>query len=150
VLLSDADGIAMVFQNDPLGTAATGINGQGLGARGIQNGIALELDTFANSCTNDNDNGGNCDPDYDHGSIRTTAGTATSGWTKLAGDGQLGDGDVNDGLWHTVVVTWNAASRNLSYTFDGTLVTNYTFPTTGANSLETIFDGTTQVRFGFT
>lgn len=150
VLLSDADGIAMVFHNDPLGTAASGIQGQGLGARGIANGIALELDTFANSCTNDTNNGGNCDPNYDHGSIRTTAGTATSGWVKLAGDGQLGDGTVDDGLWHTVNVTWNATTRNLSYTFDGTAVTNYTFPTTGPNALETIFGGTSKVRFGFT
>lgn len=150
VLLSGADGIAMVFQNDPLGISASGIHGQGLGARGIVNGIALELDTFQNSCDNDANNGGNCDPSYDHGSIRTTAGTATSGWTKLAGDGQLGDGTVDDGLWHTVVVTWNATTRNLSYTFGGVSVTNYTFPASGTNSIESIFGGTTQVRFGFT
>ncbi|OCK51737.1 hypothetical protein BA768_03235 [Chryseobacterium sp. CBo1] len=150
VLLSDADGIAIVFQNDPLGTSAAGIVGQGLGARGISNGIALELDTFENSCDNDLNNGGNCDPSFDHGSIRMTAGTATTGWTKLAGDGQLGDGTVNDGLWHTVNVIWNATTRNLSYTFDGMAVTNYTFPATGANSLTTIFGGTTNVRFGFT
>lgn len=150
VLLSGADGIAIVFHNDPAGTSAAGINGQGLGARGILNGIALELDTFQNSCTNDGNNGGNCDPNYDHGSIRKTAGTATSGWEKLAGDGQLGDGTVDDGLWHTVVVFWNAGTRNISYTFDDMPVTNYIFPATGSDAIETIFGGTTNVHFGFT
>src|SRR5690606_15427238 len=150
VLLSAADGIAIVFHNSPLGTSASGIHGQGLGARGIANGIALELDTFPNSCTNDTNNGANCDPAYDHGSIRKTAGTATSGWEKLAGDGQLGNGTVNDGLWHDVEVSWDAITRNLSYTFDGADVTNYTFPTSGSNALETIFGGTTNVYFGFT
>src|SRR5690554_3388607 len=150
VLLSGADGVAVVFHNSPDGTSASGFNGQGLGARGIANGIALELDTFPNSCTNDNANGRNCDPSFDHGSIRKTAGTQTSGWEKLAGDTQLGDGTVDDGLWHTVVVFWNAGSRNISYSFDGVPVTDYTFPTAGTDALENIFGGTTKVHFGFT
>src|SRR5690554_149742 len=150
VLLSGADGVAIVFHNSPDGTNASGHNGQGLGARGIDNGIALELDTFPNSCDNDNNNGGNCDPSFDHGSIRKTAGTQTSGWEKLAGDTQLGDGTVDDGLWHTVVVFWNAGSRNISYSFDGVPVTDYTFPTAGTDAIETIFGGTTNVHFGFT
>ncbi len=146
-LLSNADGIAIVFHNDPAGQLASGTNGQGLGARGIANGIALELDTFANSCVNDANNGANCDPSYDHGSIRTTAGWINTG--KLAGDTQLGDGTVDDGLWHDVVINWNSVTRNLSYTFDGVAVTNYTFPATGANAIETILAGNS-AYFGFT
>ncbi|QIG88157.1 hypothetical protein G6R40_00105 [Chryseobacterium sp. POL2] len=146
-LLSDADGIAIVFHNSPLAQSASGTNGQGLGARGIANGIALELDTFVNSCANDANNGANCDPNFDHGSIRTTAGWIDAG--KLAGDTQLGDGTVDDGVWHNVVINWNAATRNLSYTFDGVPVTNYTFPTTGANAIETILGGNS-AYFGFT
>ncbi|MBN9338285.1 MAG: hypothetical protein J0I88_10655, partial [Chryseobacterium sp.] len=145
---SDADGIAMVFHNDPLGTNAIGVSGQGLGARGIANGIALELDTFVNSCNNDVANGQNCDPSYDHGSIRTTAGWIGAG--KLAGDGQLGDGTIDDGLWHDVVVYWNASIRRLSYNFDGAEVTSYIFPTSGANSIETILGGKTTATFGYT
>src|SRR5690554_3570735 len=150
VLLSNADGIAVVFHNSPDGTSASGHGGQGLGARGIANGIALEFDTFQNTCVNNSTHGGNCDPSFDHGSIRKTAGTPTLGWEKLAGDGQLGDGTVDDGLWHTVVVFWNAGSRNISYAFDGVRVTDYTFPTAGADALENIFGGTTKVHFGFT
>lgn len=146
-LLSGADGIAIVFHNSPLAQSASGTNGQGLGARGIANGIALELDTFANSCVNDANNGANCDPAFDHGSIRTTAGWINAG--KLAGDVQLGDGTVDDGLWHDVVINWNSVTRNLSYTFDGVPVTNYTFPTTGANAIETILAGNS-AYFGFT
>lgn len=145
--LSNADGIAIVFHNSPAGQLASGTNGQGLGARGIANGIALELDTFVNSCANDANNGENCDPNYDHGSIRTTAGWINAG--KLAGDGQLGDGTVDDGLWHDVVINWNSVTRNLSYTFDGVAVTNYTFPATGANAIETILAGNS-AYFGFT
>src|SRR5690554_2453853 len=150
VLLSNADGIAVVFHNSPDGTSASGHGGQGLGARGIANGIALEFDTFQNTCVNNSTHGGNCDPSFDHGSIRKTAGTPTLGWEKLAGDGQLGDGTVDDGLWHTVVVFWNAGSRNISYAFDGVRVTDYTFPTAGADALENIFGCTTKVHFGFT
>ncbi|WP_374441520.1 hypothetical protein [Epilithonimonas sp.] len=146
-LLSDADGIAIVFHKSPAGQLASGTNGQGLGARGIANGIALELDTFVNSCTNDANNGANCDPTYDHGSIRTTVDWINAG--KLAGDGQLGDGTVDDGLWHDVVINWNSVTRNLSYTFDGVAVTNYTFPATGANAIETILAGNS-AYFGFT
>ena len=146
-LLSGADGIAIVFHNSPLAQSASGTNGQGLGARGIANGIALELDTFVNTCLSDPNNGENCDPNYDHGSIRTTAGWINAG--KLAGDGQLGDGTVDDGLWHDVVINWNSVTRNLSYTFDGVPVTNYTFPATGANAIETILAGNS-AYFGFT
>ncbi len=146
-LLSNADGIAIVFHNSPAGQLASGINGQGLGARGIANGIALELDTFVNSCTNDANNGANCDPSFDHGSIRTTGTWINAG--KLAGDGQLGDGTVDDGLWHDVIINWNSVTRNLSYTFDGAPVTNYTFPTTGTNAVETILAGNS-AYFGFT
>ena len=146
-LLSDADGIAIVFHNSPLAQSASGTNGQGLGARGIANGIALELDTFKNGCGNDPNNGENCDIDDDHGSIRTTAGWVGTG--KLAGDTKLGDGSVDDLVWHNVVINWNAATRNLSYTFDGVPVTNYTFPTTGANAIETILGGNS-AYFGYT
>ncbi|RZL17016.1 MAG: hypothetical protein EOO89_10040, partial [Pedobacter sp.] len=147
-ILSSADGVAMVFHNSPLGTAAVGTTGQGLGARGIANGISLELDVFQNSCTNDFNNGQNCDPSYDHGSIRTTAGWVGAG--KLSADGQLGDGTVDDGAWHNVVVSWNAMTKNLSYTFDGVAVTNYTFPTSGANAIETILGGSNKAYFGYT
>ncbi|PIE77362.1 MAG: hypothetical protein CSA15_13350, partial [Candidatus Delongbacteria bacterium] len=44
-----ADGIVVVFHNDPSGTSAHGEDGRGIGARGIQNGIVLELDTYDNS-----------------------------------------------------------------------------------------------------
>lgn len=57
-----ADGIAIVFQNDPDGVNATGQDGEGLGAKGIENGIVLELDTWKNN----NKYG---DIDDDHGSI---------------------------------------------------------------------------------
>src|SRR5690606_15767464 len=44
-----ADGIASVFHNDPRGHATTGATGFGIGAAGIENGIALEIDTYDNN-----------------------------------------------------------------------------------------------------
>ena len=48
--LNGADGVAMVFQNDPKGIYATGTNGEDIGAGGIKNSLILEIDTYFNSC----------------------------------------------------------------------------------------------------
>lgn len=54
-----ADGIAIVFHNDPAGINAQSASGEGssIGALGIQNGIVLEIDTFQNAGAPMNDPG---------------------------------------------------------------------------------------------
>lgn len=44
-----ADGITFILQNDPNGSSAIGSNGEGLGAKGITNAVAIEFDTYQNT-----------------------------------------------------------------------------------------------------
>jgi hypothetical protein len=55
---SGADGMALVFHNDPAGTAALGQGGGGLGYAGLTNAIALEIDTYqgVDTCADPNGN----------------------------------------------------------------------------------------------
>lgn len=127
-----ADGIAVVFQNSPAGTAAVGATGVGMGAQNIANGLVLELDTY--------DNGpGVGDIVADHGQIWDSDNQG-AGLTTSVDLGQL-----ENNAYHPVVVTWNAGTQTLSYTVDG--ITAGTLTT--ANFANTYF-GASKVRFGFT
>jgi len=127
-----ADGIAIVFQNSPNGTAAVGATGGGMGALGIANGLVLELDTYDNTSSVG-------DIAADHGQIWDSDNQGT-GLTTAVDLGQL-----ENNAYHAVTVTWNAATQTISYTVDG--ITAGTLTT--ANFAITYF-GTTKVRFGFT
>lgn len=129
---SGADGLAAVFHNDSNGLNAMGAIGDGLGARGIQNGIALELDTYQNS--------GNParDPVADHGQIwRTSNQSAITTAVNLP--------NLENNAYHNIVITWNAATNTLSYTVDGTVAGTYT-----GNVIANFFGGASKVFFGFT
>ena len=127
-----ADGIAIVFHNDPAGVNAIGSNGEGIGARGIQNGIVLELDTYTNTI----DPGSPSGPD--HGQIwRSSDQTAISTPISLP--------NLENGLWHTVIVSWNATTQTLNYTVDGTSAGSYT-----GDVVNNFFGGVSKVYFGYT
>ena len=127
-----ADGIAIVFQNDPNGIYATGGTGGGIGAKGIQNGVVLELDTYSNT------EAPPLDPAADHGQIwKSLDQTAITSTVALP--------NLEDGAWHAVVVNWDSASQTLSYTVDGTLAGTYT-----GNIVTNYFGGANKVYFGFT
>jgi alpha-tubulin suppressor-like RCC1 family protein len=130
-----ADGMAMVFQNSPQGGDAVGATGDGLGARGIQNGIALELDTYANTGHPAYDPFGS----HGHGQI-----WRTSDQVKYTDPIELGN--LKDGEWHDVEITWNEATQTLSYTVDGTLAGSHTF----TNIVSQVFGGDGRVYFGYT
>ena len=68
-----------------------------------QNGLAIEFDTY--------NNGGLGEIASDHTNFRGTAGGFATTPVALP--------NIEDGAWHPVVVTWNAATQTLSYTFDG-------------------------------
>lgn len=133
-----ADGIATVFHNDPAGHATVGDEGYGIGAAGIQHGLALELDTWENNATSG-------DLVNDHGMIWVTDGTATSGGgefpTPIVNLTNAVDlGDLEDGNWHNVVVSWNAATRTLSYTVNGINAGTYTHSGSLDNFCQTYFN----------
>ena len=69
---------------------------------GIQNGLAIEFDTY---------NNGAGDIASDHTGFRGTSSAFATTPVALA--------NIENGAWHPVVVTWNATTQTLSYTFDG-------------------------------
>lgn len=131
-----ADGLATVFQNSPDGVDAAGGAGQGIGAQGIANGIVLEIDTYDNGPVLG-------DISNDHGQIWTSA-DQVNGMLTTAVD----LGNLEDGAWHTVVVTWDFPSKTLSYTVSGVLAGSYTFP--DATPITSYFGGASKVYFGYT
>jgi hypothetical protein len=100
--------MAFVLHNDPNGVDALGGGGGNLGAIGLQNGLAIEFDTYPNVSLSD--------PTYNHtGIIDTDAGLGyqLTDPTKL--------GNIANGGWHQVGVTWDSQAHTLSYWVDGKL-----------------------------
>jgi uncharacterized repeat protein (TIGR01451 family) len=129
-----ADGIAAVFHNDPAGNNVVGNNGIAIGAGGIQDGIAVEFDTFENAL----------DIAADHATFWDTDQVTPN--TTLRPDVPLGaSGNIEDGLWHTIDISWNAATQTLSYVFDNVYNDSYT-----DDLITNFFAGESNVYFGFT
>ena len=128
-----ADGIALVFHNDPAGTAAIGDVGGLLGAAGIADGLVLELDTYWNSGASDIVN--------DHGAIWDTDDAGLSGQLTTAVD----LGNLENGGWHEVGVVWDAMSATLSYTVDGINAGQVS-----GDLVQNYFGGASLVTYGFT
>ncbi|APY11169.1 hypothetical protein BWZ22_07890 [Seonamhaeicola sp. S2-3] len=127
-----ADGMAIIFHDDPAGTSAVGATGEGMGASGIKNGIVLELDTYYNSSRGDITN--------DHGMIWDSDNQSGSGLLTTATD----LGNLEDNNWHTVVINWNADTNTISYYVDSILAGLYT-----GDLINNYFGGNNLVYFGF-
>jgi hypothetical protein len=126
-----ADGSAFVLHNDPRGASAVGDGGWGLGAELLANGLAVMFDTYTNI------ERGDLATDY-----TVIANTAT-----LARLGPLVDlGNIEDGLEHAIVVSWNAATSTFRYSVDGVERGTLSDPALVAN----LFGGSPFVHFGFT
>lgn len=132
-----ADGITTVFHNSPSGVNATGGGGGSIGAQGIANGIVLEIDTYDNGT-------GVGDIANDHGQIWVSSNQSGAGLLTTATD----LGNVEDGLYHNIVVNWNFATKTLSYTLDGINAGIYTFP--AGTPITSYFGGVSKVYFGYT
>jgi hypothetical protein len=125
---SGADGLSIVFHNDPNGVNTIGEYGQGIGYKGIVNGIAIEFDTYRNGAELTND----------HTQIKNTSnGIGLTSMTDL--------GNIEDGNWYPVNFSWVASSNTLSYSFNGVLIANYT-----DDLIANVFNGESKVHFGFT
>ena len=107
-----ADGAAIVFHNDPRGVNAVGAYGSGFAVGGIQNGLAIEFDTYNSAAGNLSDTGmPGSDIASDHTAFFGTNSAFATTPVPLA--------NIENGAWHPVVVTWNATTQTMSYTFDG-------------------------------
>ena len=126
-----ADGIAMVFHNDPRGVYTIGENGKYIGAGNIRNGIVLEIDTYYN---NDVDA-----TSSDHTSIWATDNINN----KISAD--ISFTNLEDGGWHTVEINWNVYTQTLTYTLDG-----YYAGKVIGDLAKKYFGGSNSVYYGYT
>jgi hypothetical protein len=129
-----ADGMAFVLHNDPRGADANGGRGGALGAAGLLNGLAIEFDTYDSGAAAG-------DITADHASFLDTDG----GFRPLVAPTNLGN--IEDGRWHSVSVTWDVDNETLSYVFDGNPALSSSIRINRANDF---FDGSDSVHFGWT
>lgn len=130
-----ADGMAFVLHNDPVADRALGGGGNGLGDGGIRYGLGIEFDTY-------NSGGALGDIAGDHTQFVDTDG---AGKTAKAVTGPVNLGNIEDGLWHAVRVSWDAETKTLSYTFDGKVMGTIT-----KDIAKDYFAGSKLAYFGFT
>lgn len=164
-----ADGMAFVFQNDPLGRCKCGSVGGALGAGGISNSVIVEIDTYINfedrddfvsptigcSGTEEPDHldiwfNGNINPDLDSDCDAVASGErpATPNAVRLQSSPGV-NYNIENGLTHKFRVSWNAASQTLTASvLNSSLTTTYGTISSTFNPL-TIF-GTNTPYFGFT
>lgn len=131
---SGADGIAIIFHNDPAGELAVGATGEGMGSQGIADGIVLELDTWNNGSFRG-------DIANDHGSIWDSDNQTGVGLLTTAVD----LGNIEDNAWHDVRIIWNSATSTISYYLDATMAGTFT-----NDIINNYFGGENLVYFGFT
>ena len=158
-----ADGIAFVLHNDPadtLGDGAFGEAGGGLGfsshsSQGtdrITPSVAIELDTWRNG------SGTPDDPAYDHTAVVYNGDNETNTQNIVDGDGNtvkytrikpaslFGTADnVEDNACYEYRIRWDPATNELELYVDGTRVFTHT-----GDIINTVFSGTTTLRYGFT
>ena len=128
-----ADGITFALHNDPFGPDAVGGGGVGMGVHGLADGLALEFDTWQNLAPIGdmaNDHVGWIDTD----TANLIAHVSPS----------LDVGNIEDGAWHDVTVSWDAQSQTLGYTFDGVQGANL-----DSNVIDTFLGGSDFAYFGF-
>ena len=131
-----ADGIAFTFHNDPDGRYAFGDVGQGIGAQNIDPGLAIEFDTYDNGA-------GFGDISDDHVAVLNTTDYSNPLFGPTTMDGAASN--FEDGVDHTVVISWDASTMNLIVTIDGSQRVNETY-----DIVSNIFGGDPYVFFGFT
>jgi gliding motility-associated-like protein len=127
-----ADGATMTYQNDPAGLAACGVNGGQIAAGGIQNSFIIEFDTW------DNGAGANDIPN-DHISINI------NGDMNNPINGPFDVGNIEDGVDHEVLFTWDPVTMLYEVYFDGALTLSGNY-----DIVNNCFGGVTSVWCGFT
>ena len=126
-----ADGIAFLFHNDPAGQSVTGQAGGALGIGGIQNSIAIKFDTFDNSAWYTTASPGvPAIPSAEIAQDFAVIFNPGSGFqpygayfgTNITAPVALNGGNIETGGWFPVQVNWNAATKTLSYSFNGVTI----------------------------
>ncbi|MCX6183165.1 MAG: gliding motility-associated C-terminal domain-containing protein [Bacteroidetes bacterium] len=140
-----ADGITFTLQRQGINA---GEPGGGMGATNISPSVIIEYDTYQNTI-NPWDATDYKDPAYDH--ITVGIDSFAADHSKAANQltspvaAMVGNGNIEDGQWHSTRVKWNAASKTLEVYFDCVLRTSYT-----GDLLSNVFAGNPLVYYGFT
>lgn len=131
-----ADGIAFVLQ--PVSTSV-GSSGGGLGYDGITPAVGVTIDTYQN--------GNDSDPSFDHIAFQLNGNLNHSSGNNIAGpvSANNGNDNIEDGVWHSLRIKWEPATKTLSAYFDGTLRL-----TTSKDFVIDVFAGDPLVFWGFT
>ena len=125
------DGFAFVFNGHP--TQIVGAAGGGLGYGGISPSLAFEFDTYTNST------GG--DTNGNHFALHRNGDSSSTG--RISNN--IGLGTITDDNWHDVVIDWNATTKLITVSFDGTVI--YTI---NRDIVTLDFASNPIVKFGFT
>lgn len=136
--ISGADGATFSFQNSPAGRSACGSAGGELGMGGIPNAVAVEFDTY--------DNGAPGDIPQDHIAINND-GALIPG-TPLCGPVcayPTCTGNIDNGVFHDLRVTWNPATTTMQVYFDGNMRLSCV-----NDFITSTFGGNPNVYWGFT
>jgi len=154
-----ADGIAFVMAPAPY----LGVKGEEIGygttihdpADGTpgytpNNSLAIEMDTWQNVFPAHDGWANHNDPDGNHIAMMSK-GQATHGTAEeLVAPIPITTGDLEDGNWHDVMVTWNAATKTLTLTSTSGFAFSISKTFTQAQ-LDAIFGaGVTNINVGFT
>lgn len=109
-----ADGIGFILHNDPAGATAQGLHSGSLGITGLNNVIGIEFDNYNNwwHAEENPKNGAHI------AFVTSPPDNTTIGSPRLLG-GVTSLTNLEDRLYHRVVVNWDAGAQVLSYTFDG-------------------------------
>jgi hypothetical protein len=128
---SGADGIAFVLQ--PLSVNA-GSSGGGLGYAGISPSIAIEYDTWQNAA----------DPTpQDHTALMLNGNTGNH--NQIPSAPLVALGNIEDGKWHKVKISWVAATKKFTHYFDDRLIFDITY-----DIKANVFSNNRYVYWGFT
>ena len=137
-----ADGLSIVLQNDPAGTAALGDTldgGEWVGIHGVYPALAVEIDTYYN-----NDRG---DLTCDHIGINEIRDATSQPEHDGAGPecADSLDDDIEDGADHAIRLVWVSSTRTLTIFWDGQQKNELTYTN---NIAADIFGGVSIVWFG--
>ena len=131
-----ADGMVFVLQ--PISTSV-GTTGGGLGYENITPAVGVTIDTYQNT--------GNNDPAYDHIAIQLNGNINHSTASNIAGPvtALSGSNDIEDGVYHSLKIKWDAAAKSFSAYVDGILRVSVI-----KDFVTDVFAGDPLVYWGFT
>lgn len=132
-----ADGIAFVLQ--PISTSV-GTSGSGLGYAGISPAVGVTLDTYQNGSPDN-------DPTYDHIAYQLNGDLNHATANNIAGPVTIisGNDNIEDGVWHSLRIVWDVATKTLTSYVDGVLRLSAV-----RDLVPTVFGGNSMVFWGFT